>query len=62
MAKLRYRALRRNTYPKMDLFAWAAERDRRRYSLPARIIARRHNITELRAALLCEIAGIGGLE
>jgi hypothetical protein len=58
MAKLRHRAPRCNYYP--DLFSWAAERERRhRFSVAARIIARRHNITESRAALVCEIAGIG---
>ena len=58
MAKLRHRAPRRNHHP--DLFAWAADRERRRFSMPIRIIARRHNISESWAALVCEIAGIGG--
>jgi hypothetical protein len=45
----------------LDLFSWAAERERPlRFSAAARIIARRHNLTEARAALVCEIAGIGG--
>lgn len=61
MAKLRHRAPRRKNFPELDLFTWSAERDRRhRFTAAARIIARRHNITESRAALVCEIAGIGG--
>lgn len=60
MAKLRHRAPRRNHVPELDLFAWAAQRDRReRFPAAVRIIARRHNLTESRAALVCEIAGIG---
>lgn len=63
MLKLRYRAPRRNHSTEMDLFTWAAERDQRfRYTVAARIIARRHNLTEARAALVCEVAGIGGAE
>lgn len=61
MRKLRHRAPRRNLSLDMDLFSWAAERERRlRFSVAARIIARRHDLTEARAALVCEIAGIGG--
>lgn len=61
MRNLSRRATRRNPSTDLDLFSWAAERDRRqRYTVAARIIARRHNITESRAALVCEIAGIGG--
>jgi hypothetical protein len=60
MAKLNYRALERNMHPELDLFTWAAERERKhRCSVAARILARRHNITEARATLVCEIAGIG---
>jgi hypothetical protein len=61
MPKLRHLARWRNHHP--DLFAWAAERDRRhRYSVAARVIARRCGITESRAALVCTLAGIGGAE
>jgi hypothetical protein len=63
MQKLRHRAARRNLSLEIDLFAWAAERDRRhRYSVAARIIARRCGITQSHAALVCTLAGIGGAE
>jgi len=63
MAKLLHRAPRRNHSIELPLFAWATERDRRhRYSVAARIIARRCGITESRAALVCKLAGIGGQE
>jgi hypothetical protein len=63
MTTVRRRAPRRNHSLELDLFTWAAERDQRhRYTVAARTIARRHNLTELRAALVCEVAGIGGVE
>jgi len=63
MTLVRLRAPKRNYSPELDLFTWAAEHERRhRSSVAARIIARRHNLTESRATLVCEIAGIGGAE
>ena len=63
MAKYRSRATLRNYYPENDLFDWAAERDRRhRAPFHVRRIARRHNLTETFAALICTNAGIGGDE
>lgn len=59
MAKLRHRAPRRNPSCELDLFTWAAEQERRHFPMPVRIIARRHNLTDARAALVCELAGIG---
>jgi hypothetical protein len=60
MSCLRYRAPKLNHSVEMDLFAWANQNERRhRFSIAARIIARRYNIAESRAALVCEIAGIG---
>ena len=47
------------------LFAWASEREARHYhafAWPARVIACRHNIPPQRAALIIELAGIGGAE
>jgi len=45
------------------LFAWASEREARHYrpfAWPIRIIARRHNLPQQRAALVAELAGIRG--
>lgn len=45
------------------LFALASEREARHhrpFGWPARVIARRHNLPQQRAALIAELAGIGG--
>ena len=47
------------------LFAWASEREARYYrpcASPVRVISHRHNIPPQRAALITELAGIGGAE
>lgn len=63
MQSLLRRAPRRNLYPDLPLFSWAAERDRRhRYSVAARLVARRFGLSESRAELVCTLAGIGGAE
>lgn len=50
-------------YPHPDLFAWAADRDRRhRAPYHVRHVAARHNITEAMAAVICVNAGIGGTD
>ena len=60
MAKYRNRALRRNPYPELDLFSWAAERNRRhRAPYHVRQIAMRYGLTETMAAVICASAGIG---
>jgi hypothetical protein len=49
----------------LPLFAWADSRDRRvcrPVPTAARIIAIRHCLPVDRAALVCELAGIGGAE
>jgi hypothetical protein len=45
------------------LFAWASEREARHhrpFAWPVRVIARRHNVPQERAALIAELAGIAG--
>jgi hypothetical protein len=45
------------------LFAWASAREarpHRPFGWPARVIARRHNVPPQCAALIAELAGVGG--